>query len=294
MTDRLRRTMLFVPGGNEKIFNKALGLEVDGLILDLEDSVALERKDSAREVVSEIVKRVDFGTKEKVVRINSLSTDFGHEDMKKVIPGRPDTLLIPKVERAEDVIECDRLISEVEKEADLPIGQIGLIALIESPLAIYNIENIAMASPRMNGLLFGAADFTRETGGKITGDRPELFYPLMRILLAARIAGIDALDTPYFDLNDPEGLKRHAGQAKNMGYDGKALIHPSQVEIVSGIFTPTLEEIQFARKVIAAFQSAREAGKGVVQLDGKVIENVHVAGAEKMLKMAARAGLEKV
>ncbi len=292
MTDRLRRTMLFVPGGNEKIFNKALGLEVDGLILDLEDSVALERKDSAREAVSEIVKGVDFGTKEKVVRINALSTDFGREDIKKIIPGRPDTLLIPKVERAEDVIECDRLISEVEKEAELPVGQIGLIALIESPIALYHIENIALAAPRMNGLLFGAADFTRETGGKITGDRQELFYPLMRILLAARIAGIDALDTPYFDLNDPEGLKRHAEQAKNMGYDGKALIHPSQVEMVNGIFTPTLEEIQWARKVIAAFQSAREAGKGVVQLDGKVIENVHVAGAEKMLKIAARVGLD--
>ena len=145
----------------------------------------------------------------------------------------------------------------------------------------------------MNGLLFGAADFTRETGGRLPATGKNCYYPLMRILLAARIAGIDALDTPYFDLNDSEGLKRHAEQAKNMGYDGKALIHPSQVEIVNSLFTPTHEEIHFARKVIAAFQSAREAGKGAVQLDGKVIENVHVASAEKILKIAARAGLGK-
>ena len=290
MSERLRRTILFVPGGNDKLLKKGLSLEVDGLILDLEDSVTQDRKASAREAVTEALKNAEFGSKEKVVRINALATDYGREDIKRVVRGKPDTLLVPKIDGAEDIKTYDRLISKVEKKEGLPVGEIGLIALIESPLGIINIEAIATASPRMQGLLFGAADFTRETRGKITGDRQELYYPLMRILLAARIAGIDALDTPYFDINDPAGLERHALQAKNMGYDGKALIHPSQVEIINRIFTPTREEINYARRVIEAFQAARAAGKGAVQLDGNLIENVHVAMAERILKIAAQAG----
>jgi citrate lyase subunit beta/citryl-CoA lyase len=291
MSERLRRTLLFVPGGNDKLLEKGLSLKVDGLILDLEDSVTPDRKASAREAVTEALIRAEFGSKEKVVRTNALTTDYGQEDIQRVVPGRPDTLLVPKVNGVGDIKTYDHLIATVEKEEGLPIGHIGLIALIESPLGIIQIEAIATASPRMQGLLFGAADFTRETRGKITGDRQELYYPLMRILLAARIAGIDALDSPFFDIHDPAGLERHALQAKNMGYDGKALIHPSQVEIIHRIFTPTREEIEYAHRVIEVFQEARAAGKGAVQLDGHLIENVQVTQAERILKMAAQAGL---
>ncbi len=167
-----------------------------------------------------------------------------------------------------------------------------MIALIESAWGIVNIESIALASPRMTGLLFGAADFTRDTHGQITADRQELFYPMMRMLLAARIAGIDALDTPYFDIKDPVGLERHVLQAKAMGYDGKALIHPGQIEVVNRIFTPTQEEIGYAQRVIEAFQAAQKEGKGATQLDGKLIENLHVAMAERTLKIAEQAGLK--
>ncbi len=292
MNARLRRTMLFVPGGNEKVLSKGLGLEVDGLILDLEDSVAPDRKASAREAVTEAVKGADFGRKEKVVRINALSTVYGREDIEQVVRGKPDTLLVPKVNGAEDIKAYDRLIAEVEEKEGLSAGHIGLIALIESPWGIINIEAIALAGPRMRGLLFGAADFTRETRGKITDDRLELYYPMMRILLAARVAGIDALDTPYFDIKDPIGLERHSRQAKAMGYDGKALIHPGQIEVVNRIFTPTQEEIGHAQRVIEAFQAAQKEGKGATQLDGKLIENVHVAMAERLLKIAKQAGLE--
>lgn len=287
MSDRRRRTLLFIPGGNEKLLNKGLGLEVDSLILDLEDSVTPDRKAWAREAVTQALKTSDFDGKEKVVRINGFSSEFGPEDIEKIVQGEPDTLLVPKVDRTDDMITYDRFISEAEQKGGLPPGGIGLIALIETPLGIVNIDAIAMATPRLQGLLFGAADFTRETRGRITEDRQELYYPLMRILLAARIAGLDALDTPYFDINDLEGLERQARQAKNMGYDGKALIHPAQVEIVHRIFTPTQEEIKYAHRVIEAFQSAGAAGKGAVQLDGKLIENVHVVMAERVLKMAA-------
>jgi citrate lyase subunit beta / citryl-CoA lyase len=250
MSTRLRRTLLFTPGGNEKILGKGLGLEVDGLILDLEDSVSPDKKDSARKAVAEALRTADFGRKEKVVRINALSAEYGAKDLEEVLCGKPDTLLVPKVDRAEDIQAYDRRISEIEVKEGFPVGGIGLIALIESAWGIINIEAIALASPRMSGLLFGAADFTRDTHGLITPDRQELIYPMMRMLLAARIAGIDALDTPFFDIKDPAGLERHSHQAKAMGYDGKALIHPGQVEIVNRIFTPSEQELLQAPRVI--------------------------------------------
>jgi citrate lyase beta subunit len=291
MTTRLRRTLLFTPGGNEKILSKGLGLEVDGLILDLEDSVAPDKKDSARKAVAEALKTADFGRKEKVVRINALSSGYGAEDLETVLPAGPDTILVPKVDRAEDIQEYDRRMAEIETREGFPVRGIGLIALIESAWGIVNIESIALATPRMTGLLFGAADFTRDTHGLITADRQELMFPLMRILLAARIAGIDALDTPFFDIKDPAGLERHSLQAKAMGYDGKALIHPGQVEIVNRVFTPSEQELLQARRIIETFEKAKEEGKGAAQLDGKLVENVHVAMAERLLKIARQAGL---
>jgi citrate lyase subunit beta / citryl-CoA lyase len=291
--ERLRRTMLFIPGGNEKMLTKALGLDVDSLIIDLEDSVALEKKAFSREAAAEALIALDFGEKEKVVRINSLSTEYGRPDMEVVVKGKPDTLLFPKVSRSEDVIGYDKMLTEIEKKENLIPGRIGLMALIETPLGVVNIDAIALASPRMNGLLFGAADYTRETRGRITKDRPELYYPMIRLLLAARVAGIMAIDTPYFDVKDSEGLERHAQQAKDMGYDGKAVIHPSQVEVVNRIFTPSEGEIGYAKRVLEAFEKTKAEGRGATQLDGQLIENVHVAMAQHILKIAERTGLKE-
>lgn len=288
MTDPLRRTLLFVPGDDRRKISKALALEVDGVILDLEDSVSPEMKEQARQVVLERLRLGGFGDKERVVRINALSTAYGLDDLKTLVPARPDTLLIPKVEGPEDIQTYDRLLTDLESQAGLPPGGIGLIALIETPLAVVQVEGIASAASRMTGLLFGAADFTREIGGRISEDRQELFYPMMRLLLAARIAGINAIDTPYFRLNDPQGLRRQAEQARNMGYDGKALIHPDQAPVVNEVFSPTEEEVRFAQNVIEGYRRAREVGKGVFALEGKMIEHIDVVRAEKTLKRAAR------
>lgn len=289
--ERLRRTMLFVPGRNERLLLKGLGLDVDSLILDLEDSVTLDDKASAREAVAEILRSADFKGREKVVRINSILTEYGRSDIPVVIKGRPDTLLLPKINRPEDILDCDALLTEAEKREDLSPGSIGLMALIETPWGIVNVDAIAFASLRMNGLLFGAADYTRETRGKITPDRFELYYPMIRILLAARVAGIDAIDTPCFNIKDQEGLERHARQAKDMGYDGKAIIHPSQVEVVNRVFTPTVEEGTYAKRVIEAFEKAKAEGRGATELDGQLIENIHVAMAQCILRIAERAGI---
>jgi citrate lyase subunit beta/citryl-CoA lyase len=231
----------------------------------------------------------DFGKKEKIVRINSILTEYGRLDIQTVIRGRPDTLLLPKVNRAQDILDHDAILTQVEKKAGLPEQSVGLIAMIESSLGIVNIDAIASASPRMKGLLFGAGDYTRETRGRITPERFELLYPMTRILLAARVAGIDAIDTPYFDIKNMDGLERHARQARDMGYDGKAVIHPAQLEVVHRVFTPTEQEVEQARRVIEAFEKARTEGKGVIQLDGQVIENVHVDMANRVLAIAEKA-----
>jgi citrate lyase subunit beta / citryl-CoA lyase len=284
--EHIRRSMLFIPGGNEKLLDKGLGLEVDALILDLEDAVAVSKKEEARKAVTSALQTRDFGRKEKVVRVNALSTEWGRTDIEEVIQGKPDLFLFPKVEKVDDILSYDQVVSEVEGKTGLPLGKIGFLALIESPLGIINIDLIARSSPRLKGFLFGAADFTRETHGAITADRSELYYPLMRILLAARAFGLDAIDSPFFDIKDLTGLERHTRQAKDLGYDGKALIHPSQVEVINRIFTPTEEELTQARRVIEAFQSAQREGRGASQLDGKLIENVHVAMAERILKIS--------
>ena len=287
--ETLRRSFFFVPGGNEKLLTKALGLDADCLCIDLEDSVAPDKKATAREAVTEALRVSDFGKKEKIVRINSILTEYGRLDIQTVMRGRPDALLLPKVNRAKDILENDAILTEEEKRAGLPVGSVGLIAMIESSLGIVNIDAIALASPRMKGLLFGAGDYTRETRGRITADRFELLYPMTRILLAARIAGIDAIDTPYFDVKNTEGLERHARQARDMGYDGKAVIHPAQLEVVHRVFTPTEQEVEHARRVIEAFEKAKTEGKGVIQLDGQVIENLHVDMANRVLAIAEKA-----
>jgi citrate lyase beta subunit len=271
---RLRRAMLFAPGGNEKMTSKAMEMKVDAIIFDLEDAVRVEKKEEAREHVANILRTKQFGRKEKVVRINPIGTEFWEKDLEKIVPALPDTILFPKVEKPADIIQYESYIN-----------RIGMMALIESPLGVLNAPSIASASPRMNGLHFGAADFTRETGGKITSSRIELNYPMMRVLLASRAMRINAIDTPFFDINDLEGLKRHALQARDMGYDGKAVIHPGQIDIVNSSFTPTDEEVEFAKKVITAFEQAKAEGKGAIQVNGKLIEILHVEMARRILKI---------
>lgn len=289
--ERLRRSMLFVPGSNEKMATKSLGIDADSLIIDLEDSVAPHVKKEAREFVKEFIEETDFGEKEVAVRINSPKTEYGNDDLNEMIQAQPYTLVIPKVEKGEELKELDMLMTQIEKQQNFPIGGVELMALIETPLGIINVDEIAMSTPRLTGLLFGAGDFTRETHGQITKERWELYYPLIKIIVAARAANIDAVDSPYFDVKDPEGCEVNARQAKILGYDGKSAIHPSQVEVINKVFTPTPEEIERAKKVIELYQNAEAEGKGATQLNGQLIEHVHVTISKRILKIAERAGV---
>ena len=289
--ERLRRSMLFVPGGNQKMAAKALGLDADSLIIDLEDSVAPQHKKEAREFVKEFITETPFAEKEVSVRINSLKTEYGEEDLNEIMQAKPHTIIIPKVESGGELKDLDSMMIKIEEKKDLPIGSIALMPLIETPLGIVNIDEIAMSTSRLTGLLFGAGDFTKETRGQITRDRWELYYPLIRIVIAARAANIDAIDSPYFDVKDPEGCEANARQAKIIGYDGKSVIHPLQVEVVNKVFTPTPQEVEHSKKVIEAYQKAEAEGKGATQLEGQLIENVHASIARRILKTAEKAGI---
>jgi citrate lyase beta subunit len=289
--DFLRRSLLFLPGDNPRFLAKALVSEADGLILDLEDAVAPNQKPAARLSVAQALSGSDFGTKEKLVRINALSTPYGREDVAVVVPARPHTLMVPKVDGIREVQEVDDLVTEVEQAHGLPVGDVGLVLLIETPLGVINAESIALASPRVTGLSFGSGDYTVSTRGTLSDEEWELLYPRTKTLLASRAAGVDAIDTIWAKVRDLKGVERSARRGRGLGYDGKAIIHPDHVPIVNRVFSPTPEEIDHARRVIAAVAGAEAAGKGAATLDGQLIEAPHAAIAQRTLEAARRAGL---
>ncbi|MBI5376344.1 MAG: CoA ester lyase [Candidatus Schekmanbacteria bacterium] len=289
--ERLRRTMLYIPGSSDKMIQKSIGLEADSLIIDLEDAVAPAQKDAARATVAEALKNIDFGEKEKNVRINALGTPYGKEDIKAVVKARPHGIVIPKVNMADDVIAVEVLVKEAELEAGIKEGSTNLHAMIESPKSIVNIDSIALSSKRLKALLFGAADYTKEMTGRITLERLEAVYPLSRIVIAARVAGIDAIDSPFFNIKDEEGLVKHTQFVVNLGFDGKSCIHPAQIGPVNKLFSPTENEIERAKKIIDAYEIAKQQGKGAIEVDGELIEQLHVDSAKRVLAKAQKAGL---
>lgn len=287
---KLRRSMLFVPGISLKMISKGTGLPADSIILDLEDAVEFAKKAEARAVVQQALKEVDFGEKEIVLRINSLDTKFAEEDLKSCLNLKIDTILLPKVNQPEDIKKLDSLIGRLAREKGIPENKTRIMAMMETPAGVLNSAPIALASPRMSGFMLGAADLTKDTRAKITESRVELLFAMSQVLYSARIAGIDAIDSPYFNIKNEKGLEEHTLQAMRLGYDGKAVIHPGQIEIVNRIFSPAPEEIERAKRIINAFEIAQKEGKGVTTVGGELIEHLHVTQAQRMLKIAERTG----
>lgn len=288
---RLRRSLLFVPGSTPERIAKAIGSAADGVILDLEDAVAVAQKARAREWVVAALRRVDFRGRERIVRVNPLDGPEGQADLAQVVPAAPDALLIPKIERSEDVLRADQAIARHETEAGGEVGKIRLHLLIETVAAVMQVEAVAAASPRAVVLLFGAGDLCRETRGRLGPGRAAELYALSRILFAARAVGLDAIDTPHFDLRDLAGLEAHARIAADLGYDGKAVLHPDQIETVNRVFTPSPAAVAEARRVLAAYQAAEAAGAGALALEGQFVDAVHVAMARETLARARLAGV---
>lgn len=288
---RLRRSLLFVPGTTPERIATAIATAADGIILDLEDAVAPGAKGRAREWVVAALRGVDFRGHERIVRVNSLDSPYGRDDLAAVVPVAPDAILFPKLGSAGDVARLDEELSRLERTAGLPAGDIRVQLLIETVAGVLNAVEIARGSSRAVALLFGAGDFVRETRGRLVPSRASELSALSQVLLAARAAGLEAIDTPYFELENAAGLEAHTRLAVDMGYDGKAVIHPRQIEVVNRCFTPSTEAVAEARRILAAYDEAAGEGSGALALEGHFVDAVHVEMARQTLARARLAGV---
>lgn len=288
---RARRALLYVPGSDRRKIEKAAGLEVDSVCLDLEDGVALGQKEVARQVVAQALQEVDFGRTERVVRINAVGSGLEADDLEAVLPARPDAILVPKVERGAQLQWVDERITQIEAAHGWPQGGIALLALIETARGVLNLQAIAQATPRLQALAFGAEDLMADVGGKRTPDNHEVAYPRSLVPLVAAAFGLQALDMVYVRYRDLEGLRAETEEAAVLGYQGKQVIHPAQVPVVQEVFTPSAEEIAHAQKVLAAMAEAEARGEGVIGLEGKMVDMPMIRAAQRVLARARAAGL---
>jgi citrate lyase subunit beta/citryl-CoA lyase len=283
----LRRSLLFIPGNSPGMLLNGAVFGADCVIYDLEDAVPLNEKDSARILVRNVLSALDEIV-ERIVRINSIQTPFWKSDLDMIIPHKPEAILLPKTQGKEDVQEVDDYLLDIEKKERLVPGLIKIIPLIETALGVEKAFEIAKASPRVDMLFLGAEDLTADLGAKRTKKGDEILYSRSRIIVAAKASGIAAIDTPFTDVNDEEGLIKDATFARELGFNGKAVISPRHIEDVNRIFSPSEEEISYAKRVVEASERAQKDGKGVVSLDGKMIDAPIVVRAKQVLKMADR------
>jgi len=281
---RLRRAPLFVPGDSERKIEKCLTLQADAVILELEDGVAYSRKTQARHTVAEALRSLNFGRSERLVRINSLETGLAEADIEATIVAGSDGYVIPKVNSAATLAWIDKKLGTWEQKLGRPVGQIKLLAIIETALGVMNLAEIATATARLEALLFGAEDLAGDMGAVRTRAGWEGFYAKSAVVTAAAAYGLEAIDTPYIRLQDPDGLRAEARQALNLGYSGKLAIHPAQLEPLHQIFSPTPEAIASAQRLLAAYQAHIAQGSGVFVLDGRMVDMPMIRAAQKILQ----------
>ena len=277
---RPRRSVLFMPGSSARALEKARTVAADVLVLDLEDAVAPETKLEARGRVASAIKAGGYGHREIVVRVNALGTPWGREDLAAAAAAGADAVLLPKVESAETVSASIAALGSVP----------AVWCMLETPRGILNGSSIAAASPRVAALVMGTSDLTKDLHARVTRERLPLLTSLQLCVLAARSAGITALDGVHLDLDDDVGFAAACRQAADFGFDGKTLIHPRQVDVANEVFAPAAGEVDWARRVIAAHAEALTRGRGVAVLDGRLIENLHVEDARRITALAAAIG----
>lgn len=290
--ERLRRTMMFVPGNNPGMMADAHIYGPDSIMLDLEDSVTMTEKDTARLLVYNALKTIDYGDTEMVVRINPLNTPYGKKDIEAVVKAGVDVIRMPKTETAEEVREVEREIEKVEKEIGC-LGRTKIMAAIESALGVVNAYDIATASPRMMGIALGAEDYCANLKTQRTPDGDELRLARETIVVAARAAGIDALDTVYSNLNDMDTFRKEVEFIHRLGFDGKSIINPRQIEVVNEVFAPSQKAIEKAQTIIAAIKEAEKKGSGVIAVNGKMVDRPVVIRAQRTIDLAKASGIIK-
>ena len=285
MSIRPRRSVLYMPGSNARAIEKARTLAADAVILDLEDSVAPDAKTAARHQVTDAVSAGGFGAREVIVRINGLDTQWWLDDLNAIGKAKPDAVLVPKVSSP------NHLEDVAERLVDISADQkIRVWAMMETPLAMLNARDIAAAASdvetRLAAFVMGTNDLAKETRAKIAPGRAAMLPWLMNCVAAARAFGLDILDGVYNDLADAEGFSRECAQGRDMGFDGKTLIHPNQISPCNAAFSPSAEDVAHAKKIIAAFELPENRDKGVVQLDGRMIERLHADMARRTVAIA--------
>ena len=289
MTIRPRRSVLFMPGSNARAIEKARTLPVDGIILDLEDAVAPGAKETARAQVVGAVKAGGFGRREVFVRINALDTPWSIDDLTEAALARPDAILVPKVTTTEQLDLIGQRLFDMK--ADL---KVRVWAMIETPLALFNIAALAAGAhdseTRLAGFVIGSNDLAKETRARIVPGRAPMRPWFATCIAAARAYGIDILDGVYNDIGDMDGFARECSEARDMGFDGKTLVHPNQIAPCNAVFSPSAEEIAEARKIIALFDQPANKDKGVVELDGRMVERMHADIARRTVAIAEAIG----
>ncbi|MFA8298671.1 MAG: CoA ester lyase [Hyphomicrobiales bacterium] len=282
--NKKRRTMLYIPGNNPAMIQQGGVYGADGLLLDLEDAVALNQKDSARILLRNMIKAINFYDREVTVRINHPDTPFGIEDLKTIVPIQPDAIRIPKIESADELLNIISIIEKIEEEHNLPHDKMTIHPMIETALGVQNVYEIASAHKRIDAISIGGQDLTSDMG--IISSKDGIDYARKRIVMAAKANRIDALDTVWVDIDDEDGLREESEYARKLGFTGKAVINPRQIDIIHEVYTPSEAEIRKAVRIILEFRKNKEAGIGVFAVDGKMVDAPVVARAEHVLQLA--------
>lgn len=287
---RARRAILYVPGNEWRKIEKAVTLGADSVCLDLEDGVAPNRKAEARETIARAFRTLDFGKSEKLGRINGVGTGFENEDLEALVPARPDGIVVPKVNDADELRWVSDKIGELESRDGMARGTIALIGMIESARGLVNVAEIANADARLEALIFGAEDYAADVGATRTRDGLEVLYARSAIVAACAASGIQPIDLLFLDFHDPEGLRQETLRGARLGYVGTQVIHPNQVSIVQEVFTPDDAAIANAQRIAAAAAEHLAAGRGAFALDNKMVDMPIIKAAERVLARARAAG----
>lgn len=289
----MRRSMLFIPGNTPNLLINGNCLGADAVIFDLEDAVSPAEKDSARILVRNTMKYLDFRGIEIIVRINSSDTDYWKKDLDEIMQYRPDLIMLPKSATADDILTVSSYMSETEKKYALADNTVKLMPLIETATGVENAYSVASACERVAAIFLGAEDLTADLRCRRTKEGKEIEYARSRLVSAARAAGVDVYDTPFTDVNDDEGIYLDAEHARSLGFTGKASISPRHVHVINEVFSPSQKDIDYAYEVMDAIRQAKEQGRGAIALHGKMIDAPIVARARQTIAMAEEMALRK-
>src|SRR5215208_6613194 len=285
-----RRALLYMPGDDRRKIEKSTTLGVDCICMDMEDGVAISRKADARAVIAQAMKELIFGESERCIRINSIGSGLESYDLVAALSADPDTIVVPKIESAEQVKWASGHIETYELSSNHDLGGVRLLVGVETAKGILNLREIAEADQRLEAIIFGAEDYAASIGAKRTQDAIEVLYARQAVITACAANDLQAIDMVYIDFRDNEGLRVEAEQGAGFGFSGKQIIHPNQVTAVQEAYTPSSESIEYAKRIVESFGASQREGKGAYALDGKMIDMPLLKNAQKVLERARAAG----